>query len=95
MSNDLWFHALKILDIFRNTSNEEDLLKLYEFQDQTGILDKIKKHEPYYEEEGKIDVKVMYQVLIKMVLDEQRKNKGCLQAKQVEKIAGFQELTNR
>jgi hypothetical protein len=45
MSNELWFHALKVLDSFRSSSDSQDVFdKLYEFNDETGILHKHKEH---------------------------------------------------
>ena len=44
MSNELWFHALKVLDNFRSSSDNQEVFKLYEFNDETGILHKHKVH---------------------------------------------------
>ena len=97
MSNELWYHALKVLDSFRTSSETEDVFKLYDFQDDTGILHKHKEHLDVMFKDEKVDVKVVYFELIKMLLDQDRRQRpdGFQQTKDVEKIQGFQELTNR
>ena len=68
MSNELWFHALKVLDSFRSSSDSQDVFKLYEFNDETGILHKHKEHlESRFEEPQNAGVKIMYHELIKML----------------------------
>ena len=98
MSNDLWFHALRVLDNFRTSSEVEDVFKLYEFQDESGILNKHKEHLETMFNQEKVDVKIVYFELIKMLMDQDKKERGIegfRQTKDVEKIQGFQELTNR
>ena len=98
MSNDLWFHALRVLDNFRTSSEVEDVFKLYEFQDESGILSKHKEHLETMFNQEKVDVKIVYFELIKMLMDQDKKERGIegfRQTKDVEKIQGFQELTNR
>jgi len=99
MSNELWFHALKVLDSFRSSSDSQDVYKLYEFNDETGILHKHKEHlESRFENEPQnAGVKTMYHELIKMLMDQDMRQspEGFKQTRDVDKIGGFQELTNR
>ena len=98
MSNELWFHALKVLDSFRSSSDSQDVFKLYEFNDETGILHKHKEHlESRFEEPQNAGVKIMYHELIKMLMDQDMRQspEGFKQTRDVDKIGGFQELTNR
>ena len=93
MSNDLWFHALKVLNGFRSTSEAKDVYKLYEFQDDTGILHRHKEAvEAMYSREERLDIKTVYFELIKMMLDEDRHKspEGHKQTREVDKIQGFQ-----
>ncbi len=86
MSNDLWLHALKVLETFRSSNDKQDVYKLYEFHDQTGILNEHKEYlNTVYEDNNKVDVKVMYFELIKMLMD---KDKGLGQTKDLDKIQG-------
>ncbi len=92
MANELWFHALKVLDGFR-VSQDEDVSDLYKFTDETGILAKHREHlEAIFSKEKQTDVKVVYFELIKMLLDQDRKvspEKSAM-TKEINKIQGFQ-----
>ena len=65
MSNDLWFHALKVLDSLRTSSAKDESEfnfkeSFYKFEDDTDILKKHREHlEKKYTEEN-VDVKTMY-----------------------------------
>ena len=93
MSNDLWFHALKVLDGYRTSSETQDVYKLYDFQGPNTILEKHREYvESVYTDKTKIDVKTMYFELIKMMMDQ---DQGFNKTRDVDQIQGFQELTNR
>jgi len=103
MSNDLWFHALKVLDSLRTSSAKDESEfnfkeSFYKFEDDTDILKKHREHlEKKYTEEH-VDVKTMYIELIRMMLDrdrQQKEIKSVQETENMEKIQGFQELTNR
>lgn len=97
MTEDLWYHALKFLDKYRTDIQTYDVSDLYEFVDTTGILERHKQllSEPF--KEGKVDMKIMYYELIRMLIDYERKNHPQTYdaTKTVGKIEGYQELTNK
>lgn len=102
MTEDLWYHALLFLDRYRtkpkkSNNNKNEIEDLYEFVDPTGILEKHKQilFQPYTE--NKVDMKIIYYELIKMLIDYERKNNPSAYdaTKQVGKIEGYQELTNK
>ena len=69
------------------------MFKLYEFQDDTGILHRHKETvEAMYSREERLDIKTVYFELIKMMLDEDRHKspEGHKQTREVDKIQGFQ-----
>ena len=91
MANELWFHALKVLDGFR-LSQDHDVSELYKFTDETGVLD---RHREYLEtvfKEKQADVKVVYFELIKMLLEQDRQvsPEKSTTTKEINKIQGFQ-----
>jgi hypothetical protein len=94
MSNELWFHALKVLDTFRSSSEVKDVSKLYEFQDETGILNQHKEHLESTFKQEQVDIKIIYFELIKMLLDQDMHQhpEGFLKTREVGKIQGFQVL---
>jgi len=98
MTEELWNHALLFLDRHRskqNTNNE--IVDLYQFADPTGILEKHKEmlFQPFTE--NKVDMKIIYYELIKMLIDYERRNNPTAYdaTKLVAKIDGYQELTNK
>merc|ERR1712098_202564 len=97
MTEDLWYHALKFLDKYRTDIQSHDVSDLYEFADETGILERHKHllHQPF--EESQVDMKIMYYELIRMLIDYERKNRpeSYDATKSVGKIEGYQELTNK
>ena len=97
MSNELWFHALKVLDTFRTSSESQDVFRLYEFEDNTGILENHKQHLKSMVSHDRLDVKTMYFELIKMLLDQDKNQSpaGFKETRDIDRIQGFQELTNR
>ena len=93
----MWFHALKVLDTFRTSNQSQDVFKLYEYEDNTGILENHKQHLKSMVSHDRLDVKTMYFELIKMLLDQDKNQspEGFKQTRDVDRIQGFQELTNR
>merc|ERR1711892_1425568 len=97
MTEDLWCHALKFLDKFRTDEQSHDISELYQFADQTGVLDRHRQllSQPF--NENRVDMKIMYYELIKMLIDYERQNHphSYDATKTVGKIEGYQELTNK
>merc|ERR1712142_250009 len=98
MTEELWNHALLFLDRHRaEEDNRHEITDLYQFQDPTGILEKHKQllFQPF--NENKVDMKIIYYELIKMLIDYERRNNPAAYdaTKSVGKIDGYQELTNK
>ena len=95
MANELWYHAIKVLDTFRQSSETDDLLKLFDFDDKTKILEKLKKA-PHFKGEKKLDVKVLFSELIKLLLETEERERptGYKETRNIDTIKGFQELSN-
>ena len=95
MANELWYHAIKVLDTFRQSSETNDLQKLFDFDDKTKILEKLKKA-PHFKGEKKLDVKVLFSELIKLLLETEERERptGYKETRNIDTIKGFQELSN-
>lgn len=98
MTEELWYHALLFLDRHRTKKKaSNDIGELYQFVDPTGILEKHKQmlFQPFTE--NKVDMKIIYYELIKMLIDYERRNNPTAYdaTKSVAKIEGYQELTNK
>merc|ERR1712123_192595 len=97
MAEDLWRHALQFLDKFRTDEQSHDISELYQFADQTGVLDRHRQllSQPF--NENRVDMEIMYYELIKMLIDYERQNHphSYDATKTVGKIEGYQELTNK
>ncbi len=97
MFEDIWHHALHFLDNYKYDVHNYGPSELYKFADDTGILARHKNRmeKPFTEKD--IDIKVVYSELVKMLLDyeEKRFPDGFNQVKDIHKIQGFQDLTNR
>merc|ERR1711892_749785 len=97
MTEDLWCHALKFLDKYRTDAQNHDISELYQFADQTGVLERHRQllSQPF--NENRVDMKIMYYELIKMLIDYERQNHphSYDATKTVGKIEGYQELTNK
>eukprot|EP00092_Neocalanus_flemingeri_P004677 GFUD01005041.1.p1 GENE.GFUD01005041.1~~GFUD01005041.1.p1 ORF type:complete len:1367 (+),score=526.03 GFUD01005041.1:47-4147(+) len=97
MTEDLWHHALQFLDKYRADALNYPIEELYQFADQTGILERHRQllAKPFHENE--VDMKIMYYELIKMLIAYERgvQSSGYDTTKTVGKIEGYQELTNR
>eukprot|EP00092_Neocalanus_flemingeri_P014463 GFUD01015607.1.p1 GENE.GFUD01015607.1~~GFUD01015607.1.p1 ORF type:complete len:1351 (+),score=528.10 GFUD01015607.1:47-4099(+) len=97
MTEDLWHHALQFLDKYRADALNYPIEELYQFADQTGILERHRQllAKPFHENE--VDMKIMYYELIKMLIAYERgvQSSGYDATKTVGKIEGYQELTNR
>merc|ERR1711892_199269 len=97
MAEDLWRHALQFLDKYRTDAQNHDISELYQFADQTGVLDRHRQllSQPF--NENRVDMKIMYYELIKMLIDYERQNHphSYDATKTVGKIEGYQELTNK
>lgn len=97
MTDALWYHALTFMEDYRTSGNGYNIEELYSFSDETGILERHKQMllQPYTNK--KIDVKIMYFELIKMLLEHDRRHypEAYEQSKDLHKIQGFQDLTNR
>lgn len=92
----LWDHALKFLENYSEGQNSLD--ELYDFEDETGLLDRHKqlfREEPSEESclSRELDIKIMFYELVKMICEFQTRRNGCL--RQIHKIDGFQDLTNK
>ena len=80
------------------SEDQNSLDELYDFEDETGLLD---RHRQLFREESseesclskELDIKIMFYELIKMLCDFQNRRNGRL--RQIHKIDGFQELTNK
>ena len=97
MTEELWQHALSFLDRYGSEGVGEHREELYDFADQTGILE---RHRQLLERPGhrdEADMKIMYYELIRMLIDYERKNhpETYDATKTVGKIEGYQELTNK
>merc|ERR1712058_42871 len=97
MTEDLWYHALKFLDRYRTDVRSYDISELYEFADETGILERHKQMLAGPFQDSQVDMKIMYYELIRMLIDYERKNHPSTYdaTKTVGKIEGYQELTNK
>merc|ERR1712080_227882 len=97
MTEDLWYHALKFLDRYRTDVRHYDISELYEFADETGILERHKQMLAQPFQDSQVDMKIMYYELIRMLIDYERKNhpETYDATKTVGKIEGYQELTNK
>eukprot|EP00092_Neocalanus_flemingeri_P014465 GFUD01015609.1.p1 GENE.GFUD01015609.1~~GFUD01015609.1.p1 ORF type:complete len:1372 (-),score=525.76 GFUD01015609.1:84-4199(-) len=97
MTEDLWHHALQFLDKYRADALNYPIEELYQFADQTGILERHRQllAKPFHENE--VDMKIMYYELIKMLIAYEREGQSSRYdtTKTVGKIEGYQELTNR
>eukprot|EP00092_Neocalanus_flemingeri_P038985 GFUD01042439.1.p1 GENE.GFUD01042439.1~~GFUD01042439.1.p1 ORF type:complete len:1369 (+),score=525.37 GFUD01042439.1:46-4152(+) len=97
MTEDLWHHALQFLDKYRADALNYPIEELYQFADQTGILERHRQllAKPFHENE--VDMKIMYYELIKILIAYERgvQSSGNDTTKTVGKIEGYQELTNR
>eukprot|EP00092_Neocalanus_flemingeri_P000845 GFUD01000902.1.p1 GENE.GFUD01000902.1~~GFUD01000902.1.p1 ORF type:complete len:1362 (-),score=529.35 GFUD01000902.1:116-4201(-) len=97
MTEDLWHHALQFLDKYRADALNYPIEELYQFADQTGILERHRQllAKPFHENE--VDMKIMYYELIKILIAYERgvQSSGNDATKTVGKIEGYQELTNR
>ena len=97
MTSLLWDHALQFLDKYRADARSYPIEELYQFADQTGILDRHKQllAKPFHNKE--VDMKIMYYELIKMLIVYERgvEPSGYDTTTLVGKIEGYQELTNR
>eukprot|EP00092_Neocalanus_flemingeri_P021296 GFUD01023080.1.p1 GENE.GFUD01023080.1~~GFUD01023080.1.p1 ORF type:complete len:719 (-),score=237.45 GFUD01023080.1:177-2333(-) len=99
MVEELWCHAVRFLDMYRTGDHSGHIGQLYQFEDQTGILETHKQclAQPY--EDSQVDMKIMYYELIRMMTNYEREN--CKDpelydsTKSVGKIEGYQELTNK
>jgi len=95
MADKLWRHALETLDNFKEKDGGGDISScLYKFQDDTKILDQ------HQEKVSSVttEPKTMYFELIKMLTDFEKKHsnqEAYNQVKDVHKIQGYQDLTNR
>ena len=97
MTSLLWDHALQFLDKYRADARSYPIEELYQFADQTGILERHKQllAKPFHNKE--VDMKIMYYELIKMLIAYERgvEPSGYDTNTLVGKIEGYQELTNR
>jgi len=99
MVEELWYHALMFLDMYRTGDHSCHIDDLYQFTDKTGILDGHKQSlaQPY--DDNQVNMKIMYYELIRMMIRHERDN--CKDqdlyddTKSVAKIEGYQELTNK
>merc|ERR1719206_1403957 len=95
MVEDLWHHALNILDQYRTGKHNDPSIALYKFVDNTGILD---THREWLAGR-QVDMKIMYYELIRMITGHGRgmcEESDCYDiARSVGKIEGYQELTNK
>ena len=82
------------------SNNQKSLDEFYDFEDETGLLD---RHRQLFTEEPSeksclsrdldLDIKTMFYELIKMLWEFQNRKNGC--HRQIHKIDGFQELSNK
>ena len=86
-----------------NSEDQMDLNELYDFEDETGILD---RHKQLIEEmrpssassdlgSEQLDIKIMFYELIRMICDFDSQNRNNNSLRQIYKIEGFQHLNNR
>jgi len=73
MTEDLWYHALKFLDRYRTDVRSYDISELYEFADETGILERHKQMLAGPFQDSQVDMKIMYYELIRMLIDTREK----------------------
>ena len=68
MTSLLWDHALQFLDKYRADARSYPIEELYQFADQTGILERHNQllAKPFHNKE--VDMKIMYYELIKMLI---------------------------
>ena len=88
MTEELWQHALSFLDRYGSEGVGEHREELYDFADQTGILE---RHRQLLERPGhsdEADMKIMYYELIKMLISHDTPG-------QTEGERGRQEMTAR
>jgi len=95
MVEAIWQHALDVLDAYRQGEDIEQTEKLYQHVDDTGILS---THKQWLSgRQG--DIKVMFYELIRMIkgyqMDDNIDPDVYDRARAVNKIEGFQELTNQ
>merc|ERR1711936_1001956 len=99
MVEQLWYHALKFLDLYRTGDHNCHIDDLYQFVDETGILEIHKQCLAQTYEESQVNMKIMYYELIKMITSYERdhcKDQEMYDStKSVGKIEGYQELTNK
>merc|ERR1711892_1190284 len=95
MVEELWHHALGILEQYRTGQLIDPTEQLYQFEDQTGILD---THREWLAGR-QVDMKIMFYELICMITGHERadcEDSGMYDlARSVGKIEGYQELTNK
>ena len=93
------FNVIFIQSFTCNVSNNQRSLdEFYDFEDETGLLD---RHRQLFTEEPSeksclsrdLDIKTMFYELIKMLWEFQNRKNGC--HRQIHKIDGFQELSNK
>merc|ERR1712240_954484 len=82
---------------WRTDVRSYDISELYEFADETGILERHKQMLAGPFQDSQVDMKIMYYELIRMLIDYERKNhpETYDATKTVGKIEGYQELTNK
>ena len=85
MTEELWQHALRFLDRYGSEGVGQHREELYDFADQTGILERHRQllDRPGHSDEA--DMKIMYYELIKMLISHDTPE-GC---------QGRQEMTGR
>jgi len=99
MVEELWSHALMFLDLYRTGGSSCHIGQLYQFADQTGILETHKQclAQPFQDDE--VNMKMMYYELIRLMLSHERSECKDMElydsTKSVGRIEGYQELTNK
>merc|ERR1711892_348961 len=95
MVEELWHHALGILEQYRTGQLTDPTDQLYQFEDQTGILD---THREWLAGR-QVDMKIMFYELICMITGHERadcENSDMYDlARSVGKVEDYQDLTNK